>query len=103
MIRRCLGRPRNQQAVCRRVRKFELIAGEKEKSNDRQLWLEHFSPTFLALTGFAGAVALMASRSIFALTDVVSAPGLAEKARKGALVPRLLYATSGQCKRPNGE
>src|SRR5215467_7582561 len=39
---------------------------------------------FLALTGLAGATTLVASRSIFALTDAVSAPGLVEKARREA-------------------
>ena len=39
---------------------------------------------FLALTGLAGAATLVASPSIFALRDVVSAPGLVEKARKEA-------------------
>src|SRR5262249_24988743 len=39
---------------------------------------------FLALTGLAGAATLVASRSVFALADAVSAPGLVEKARKEA-------------------
>jgi len=39
---------------------------------------------FVALTGLAGAATLVASRSIFALADAVSAPGLVEKARKEA-------------------
>ena len=39
---------------------------------------------FLALTGLAGTATLVASRSLFALTDVVSTPGLVEKARKEA-------------------
>jgi len=39
---------------------------------------------FVALTGLAGAATLVASRSISALADAVSAPGLVEKARKEA-------------------
>jgi len=39
---------------------------------------------FLALTGLAGAAALVASHRMFALTQAVSVSGLVEKARNGA-------------------
>jgi glyoxylase-like metal-dependent hydrolase (beta-lactamase superfamily II) len=40
--------------------------------------------SFLAFTGMTTAVGIFAPRNFFALGDVVSAPGLVEKARKGA-------------------
>jgi hypothetical protein len=62
LILSCLGRPWNQQVVCRGARKFELITCERRPMTSN-LGLNISCRGFLALTGLAGASTLMASRS----------------------------------------